>query len=159
MAASAQAAVRAFWALTTAACALAANRSLHAALVAGAVYDQTLEKWMRHKQLINHPDPKIRALWNGGNEKEYGRLFQGFNTTKGKDVLHFIHKHEVPTDKTVTYPQCTAAYRPEKEDPYRVRITAGVDKLTYDGETATHAAGLANHHQNTPKFSRVYTKR
>ena len=40
--------------------------------MAGAVYDQTLEKWMRNKQLINHPDPKIRALWNGGNEKEYG---------------------------------------------------------------------------------------
>ena len=39
--------------------ALAANKSLHAALIAGAVYDQKLGKWMRHKQLINHPDPEI----------------------------------------------------------------------------------------------------
>ena len=70
----------------TAGCALAANKSLHSALVAGAVYDQKLGKWMRHKQLINHPYPDIRKLWVGGNEKKFGRLCQGYNDTKGKDV-------------------------------------------------------------------------
>ena len=55
----------------TAACALAANKSLHAALVVGAVYDQKLGRWMRHKQLINHPDPEIRKLWVDDNEKEF----------------------------------------------------------------------------------------
>ena len=63
----------------TAGCALAANKGLYAALIAGAVYDQKLGKWMRHKQLINHPDPEIRKLWMGGNEKEFGRLCQGYN--------------------------------------------------------------------------------
>ena len=44
----------------TSACALAANKSLYSALIAGAVYDQKLEKWMRHKDLINHPDAETR---------------------------------------------------------------------------------------------------
>ena len=97
---------------------------------------------MRHKDLINHPDPETRKLWTGGGEKEFGRLCQGYNETKGKDVLRFIHKHEVPSHKPVTYPRFTAAYRPEKADPCRIRITAGGDKLTYDGETATYGASL-----------------
>ena len=74
----------------TASCALAANESLYSALIAGAVYDQKLEKWMRHKDLINHPDPETRKLWPGGGEKEFGSLCQGYNETKGKDVLRFI---------------------------------------------------------------------
>ena len=65
-------------------------------------------------------------------------LFQGFKDTPGKDVLI----SEIPADKKVTYPRVTTAYRPEKEDPYRTRITAGGDKLDYDGETATHSASM-----------------
>ena len=34
------------------------------------------------------------------------------------------------------------AYRPEKEDPYRTRITAGGDKLEYFGDVTTHTAGM-----------------
>ena len=34
------------------------------------------------------------------------------------------------------------AFRPEKEDPYRTRITAGGDKLEYFGDVTTHTAGM-----------------
>ena len=34
------------------------------------------------------------------------------------------------------------AYRPEKSDPNRTRITAGGDKLDYEGDTATHSASM-----------------
>ena len=98
----------------TASCPLAADKGLHLALIAGAVYDQKLGKWMQHKQLISHPDPKIRKLWAGGNEKVFGRLCQGYDETKGKDVLKFIQEDEVPAHKPVTYPRFTAAYRPKK---------------------------------------------
>jgi Reverse transcriptase (RNA-dependent DNA polymerase) len=35
------------------------------------------------------------------------------------------------------------AYRPEKEKPYRVRITVGGDRVVYDGEVSTRTADLA----------------
>ena len=122
--------------------ALANDPRLHSAFVAGAIYDQNLKKWMRYNDLIKHPDKPTRERWIGSGEKEYGRLFQGFKETPGKDVLRWIYKAEVPAEKQVTYPRVTTAYRPEKEDPYRTRITAGGDRLTYDGETATHSASM-----------------
>ena len=89
----------------SASCALAANKSLYLALIAGAVYDQKLGKWMRHKYLLNHPDPdpETRKLWTGGGEKEFGRLCQGNNNTKGKYVLRFIQKDEVSSNKRSTF--------------------------------------------------------
>ena len=122
--------------------ALANNPQLHKAFVAGAIWDQTLKKWMRYNDLIKHPNKETRNLWIGSGEKEYGRLFQGFKDTPGKDVLKWIYKSEVPAEKQVTYPRVTTAFRPEKEDPYRTRITAGGDRLDYDGETATHSASM-----------------
>ena len=91
----------------TASCALAANTSLHLALIAGAIFDQKLGIWMRYMDLINHLDLDIRKLWSRGSEKELGRICQGHNETKGKDVLRFIRKDKVPADKPVTYPRCT----------------------------------------------------
>jgi len=121
---------------------MANNPQLHKAFVAGAIWDQSLKKWMRYNDLIKHPNRETRDLWIGSGKKEYGRLFQGFKDTPGKDVLQWIYKSEVPKDKQVTYPRVTTAFRPEKEDPYRTRITAGGDRLDYDGETATHSAGM-----------------
>ena len=46
----------------TASYVLVANKSLYSALIAGAVYEQKLGKWMRHKDRINHPDLEIRKL-------------------------------------------------------------------------------------------------
>jgi hypothetical protein len=122
--------------------AMANNPLLHKAFVAGAIYDKDLNKWMRYNDLIRHPNKETRDLWLGSGQKEYGRLFQGYKETEGKDVLKWIYKSEVPADKQVTYPRVTTAFRPEKEDPYRTQITAGGDKLDYDGETATHSASM-----------------
>ena len=116
-------------------------QELRRALIAGAIYDPVLKSWMRYKDLINHPNLEIRNLWiRSGGEKEFGRLFQGYKDTKGKGVLVFIRKEDIPKDVKVTYARYTAAYRPEKADPYRTRITAGGDLLIYIGNTTTHTA-------------------
>ena len=62
-----------------------------------------------------------------GGENEFGRLFQGFtpNNLEGMDVLEWISKMAVPANKTVTYPRYTIAVQPEKDEKYRVCITAG----------------------------------
>merc|ERR1711884_654926 len=110
---------------------------------AGCIWDESLKKWMNLGDLLKHPDPAIRKIWENSSEKEFGNLFQGYGNTKGMDVLEFIHKSEVPPNQRVTHPQTVVAYRPEKVDnPYRTRITGGGDQLDYNGETSTNSASM-----------------
>merc|ERR1711884_368599 len=106
---------------------------------------------MSLEDLLKHPDPKVRDVWEKSSQKEFGNLFQGFGETKGMNVLEFIHKLEVPKDQKVTYPRIVVAYRPEKDDPFRTRMTGGGDRLDYDGETSTNSASMTTIkiHQNS----------
>ena len=122
------------------------------ALRAGCIWDEEQKKWMNLEDLLNHPNPHVRNIWEKSSQKEYGNLFQGFEDTKGMDVCEFIKKTDIPTNKKVTYPRTVVAYRPEKVDnPYRTRITAGGDQLDYDGETSTNSASMTTIkiHQNS----------
>jgi hypothetical protein len=69
----------------------------------------------------------IDTLLNGANGptwtqslcNEFGRLAQGFhNTIVGTDTIDFIHQHEVPKDKNVTYGNFICDYRPLKSEAY-----------------------------------------
>ena len=104
----------------------------HYALAAGGrVWDEYLQKMASYRDLIQHKDEEIAARWITGGENEFGRLFQGFdpNEVEGLDVLEWIPVDDVPSYKTVTYPRYTTAIRPEKDEKYRVRITAGGDRI------------------------------
>jgi hypothetical protein len=48
--------------------------------------------------------------WTNALCNEYGQLAQGFtgNTVIGTDTIDFIHQHEVPPDKKVTYGNLSA---------------------------------------------------
>jgi len=118
------------------------SKKLQQARKAGSIWDINLKKWMSLKDLLQHPDPKVREIWEKSSCKEYGSLFQGHGDTEGMNVLTFIPKEDVPPDAKVTYPRTTVAYRPEKDDQNRTRITAGGDQLEYDGDTATHSASM-----------------
>ena len=112
-------------------------------LQAGCIWDDELKRWMNLEDLLNHPNQKVRTTWEKSSQKEYGNLFQGFGDTKGMDVCNFIPKSAIPKQKKITYPRTVVAYRPEKVDnPYRTRITAGGDKLDYDGKTSTNSASM-----------------
>ena len=122
------------------------------ALRAGCIWDESQKAWMGLEELLKHPDPQVQTTWQKSSEKEYGNLFQGYGTTRGMDVCEFIPKKEVPSNKKVTYPRTVVAYRPEKVDnPYRTRITAGGDRLDYQGETSTNSASMTTIkiHQNS----------
>ena len=121
-------------------------------LRAGCIWDEELKRWMNLENLLNHPNPKIREIWEKSSQMECGNLFQGFMETKGMDVCEFIQKTDVPANKKVTYPRTVVAYRPEKIDnPHRTRMTAGGDQLDYDGETSANSASMATIkiHQNS----------
>ena len=48
------------------------------------------------------------------------------------ETIFFIDKGKVPPDRwrDATYGRIVASYRPEKDDPYKVRLTVGGDRLT-----------------------------
>ena len=60
----------------------------------------------------------------------------------GTDTIAFISKSEVPSNKKVTYASYACDYRPLKDEPYRVRITVGGDRLDYAQDAGSPAANL-----------------
>ena len=74
---------------------------------------------------------------------EWGRLAQGnkYGVTSS-DTIEFTSKHEVPTDKRVTYATYVLDYRPLKDEQHRIIITVGGDKLTYLDNVGSPAANL-----------------
>ena len=73
---------------------------------------------------------------------ELGRLFQGYKEIKGTDTCKFIHRHEMPKDRTATYVRIVVADRPRKAEPRRVRVTVGGDKVDYPGEVSTKTTDI-----------------
>ena len=96
---------------------------------AGAMFDKELHKWMSYKDLIKRPNPKICAQWNKSGINEFARLAQGLRDTEGMDVVSFIQWNQVPGEKKVTYARYVVDYRPEKDEPWRLCITCGGNRL------------------------------
>lgn len=120
-----------------------ANKHHKAFATGGTIWDPTLEKMAHYRDLIIHPNPKIQARWIKGGENEFGRLINGYGGAEGMNVCEWVNWDSIPKDKAVTYARYTVAYRPKKiDEPYRVRITAGGDKLIYDGPVSTQVAGM-----------------
>eukprot|EP00804_Cyclotella_cryptica_P019220 CCRYP_006117-RA/>CCRYP_006117-RA protein AED:0.10 eAED:0.09 QI:0/0/0/1/0/0/4/0/1232 len=65
-------------------------------------------------------------------------------TVKGTNTIVFIAHNEIPPQrrKDVTYGRIVANYRPEKEDPYRIRLTVGGNRITYPGDCGTPTADM-----------------
>ena len=72
----------------------------------------------------------------------FGKNKDGTQIVKGTNTCHWCKKPKVPKHKKVTYARTVVDVRPEKEDPNRVRITAGGNRLEYYGETPTETASL-----------------
>jgi hypothetical protein len=75
-------------------------------------------------KLLRGPDS---ALWELGLTNELGRLAQGVGKTrtpanriKGSNTIVFIPKNKVPAGRKVTYARFICAFRPLKEEKYRV---------------------------------------
>ena len=85
-------------------------------------------------------------IWENAAVDEIGRLFQGLGPGSklpdGTNTCFFISHDDVPDNVVPTYVRIVAAYRPEKDDPYRIRWTAGGNLVHYDGNTSTKTADL-----------------
>ena len=110
---------------------------------AGVVHPVTNETITKYQKLID--DPLLRDTWTKAMCKELGRLAQGYDGTEGTDTIKFLTHEEIraiPADRTVTYARIVVDYRPQKEDPNRVRITVGGNLIDYPYELTTRTADL-----------------
>ena len=86
---------------------------------------------------------KSTKTWSKSLSNEWGRLSRGNDYgVKGTETIDFIYKHQVPPENKVTYASCVCDYRPLKDEPCRVRITVGGDKLDYHGDAGSPTANL-----------------
>ena len=118
-------------------------------LLAYAMYDEETGKMMEMRDLRNHPNKKKREEWDRLSANEYGRLMKGIgmkqegkSRVQGCDTFHFIKKNQIPKGKKVTYARFCCDVRPQKEEKNRTRMTAGGDRLDYDGETTTETSTI-----------------
>ena len=81
-------------------------------------------------------------IWNQGVTNELGRITHGIQKIAGNDVVDYIKKEDVPSNKVVTYANMVCNYRPNKADPFMVRLTVGGNKLQYDLDATLPAANL-----------------
>jgi hypothetical protein len=122
------------------------NLPLHHAM---PVFDEVTAKMLEYRHLINHLDPEIRAQWQLSGANEFGRTMQGVGKTRkkedrveGTDTMHLIHKKDIPKNKKITYARFVSEIRLQKAEIHRTRMTAGGDRLDYEGKTSTDTAGI-----------------
>ena len=101
----------------------------------------------QYRKLAN--DPVSSEIWKEhAFGKEFGRMAQGDNRsgTKGKNCIFVMTHNEIAQmwakGKKTTYARVVVDFRPQKEDPNRVRITAGGNLIKYVGELTTWTADL-----------------
>lgn len=86
-----------------------------------------------------------REQWIEAMTDEIGRLMKGHQKMiGGSDTMKFIKYRSIPTGWKATYCRIACADRPEKAKRYRVRLTVGGDRLSYDGNASTKTADLVN---------------
>lgn len=90
---------------------------------------------------------ELRETWETAFGKEFGGLAQGDDRTgqKGTDTVIILDHDQIkniPADRVVTYASIATDYREQKDDPNRVRITAGGNLINYPGELTTRTADL-----------------
>ena len=96
---------------------------------------------MEYPQLILGDKAKN---WIKGCSNESGRLARGVHPQMMicSNTIHFIHPSQKSSDRFATYLRIVASYRPQKEDPYRIRFTVGGNRIEYPGNVATPTAEL-----------------
>ena len=100
-----------------------------------------------YKRLMH--DPATAEVWQTAFGKDFGGMALGNDKTGQKWINSiFIMTHtkikQTYADKVnFTYAKIVVDFRPQKEDPYRIRITAGGHLLTYKGNFSIRTADLS----------------
>jgi hypothetical protein len=112
--------------------------------------DPTTGDFLEHRQLRR--DPRYKAVWDNFYANELGRLCQGIGSgntpTKqqigGTNTFFLIDYPDIPLHKCkeICHTMVVCEVRPEKDDPDRIRITIGGNRICYPGNVGTNSASL-----------------
>jgi len=114
-------------------------------VVMSTIHPTTRETISSYKKLMH--DPATKDIWQRAFGKDFGGMAQGCNKMgqKGTNTI-FVMTHaeipNIPKDRTVTSARLVVDFRPQKDDPHRIRITAGGNLINYPGELSTRTADL-----------------
>ena len=112
------------------------NNNVHRQHFVNALTTPETGDTLEWKHVIKGPNA---AQWRQGNLNEIGRLTDG---RIGKNIvatntIRFIKLSALPAGRQPTYLRVVVSYRPQKEDPYRIRWTVGGNRIDYPGEKST----------------------
>jgi hypothetical protein len=99
-----------------------------------------------YKKLMH--DPATAEVWQTAFGKDFGGMAQGCHKTgqKGTNAMFVMNHDEIrlalKANKFFTYANSVVDYRPQKEDPHHIRITAGGNLINYDGNASVRTADL-----------------
>jgi hypothetical protein len=101
---------------------------------------------MKLQKLMNNP--ATAEIWQMAFGKDFGEMAQGDNKTEQKGtnamfvMTHDEIKQAVAAGKFFTYMNTVVDYRPQKEDPYQIRIMAGGNLINYESNASVRMADL-----------------
>ena len=110
------------------------------------VHPITGETISSYKKLMH--DPATAETWQTAFGKDFGGMTQGDNKTgqKGMNAMFVMNHDDIQTvlkqKKKFTYGNPVVDYRPQKDDPHRIRITAGGNLVTYESSPSVRTADL-----------------
>jgi hypothetical protein len=110
------------------------------------VHPVTGETISSYEKLMN--DPAMTETWQTVFGKDFGGILQGDNKTgqKGMNTMfvmsHNKIRHVLDTGHKFTYGNPVVDYRPQKEDPHRIRITAEGNLITYASSPSIQTVDL-----------------
>ena len=114
-----------------------------------AVFDEAAGKLLEYRHLLQHPEKTTREQWKRAGSNAFGRLLNGVGRDRatsdfvpGTNSMKFVHRHQIPREKVITYARFVASIRLQKAEQYRVRLTAGGNRLDYAGKKSTESATL-----------------
>lgn len=109
-----------------------------------AIHPVTGETFTSYKKAMK--DPAIAEVWQTAFGKEFGGMAQGDNKTNtvGTNAMFVMTHDDIARlrGKKYTYANIVLDHRPQKEDPNRIRITAGGDKIQYNDELSVRSADI-----------------
>ncbi len=109
------------------------------------VHPTTGETISSYKCLMH--DPATAEIWQTAFGKDFGGMAQGDEKTGQKGTKSiFVMTHDkiknIPRTQTITYARIVVDFCPQKDDPYRICITAGGNLITYPEDLSTCTADL-----------------
>jgi protein-disulfide isomerase-like protein with CxxC motif len=110
-----------------------------------AVHPVTGATYTSYKKAIK--DPVIAEMWKTAFGKEFGGMAQGGNktNTKGTNAMFVMSHDDINrlAGTKYTYANIVLDHRPQKDDPNRIRITAGGNLIQYDNELSVRTADIS----------------